>query len=206
MTLLWIERRRAGTALLVFGLIGVALAGLIVLALVSAALIARDLDDRLAGDQARIAASLDALATTTGAVTSSLENAGATLDNSSVAVLHAREVLDELAVASDALAAGLDISILGSQPFVGAATRFRTFSDRVLVFRDDTTTIAESLSSNGDDMAALAVRMTAMERELRDYAERIEATTRIGDIGTWIAVSVMLGSLLAAWLAIAAGV
>lgn len=191
--------------MLVFGIVGVALAGIIALALVGAAFAARDLDERVADQQARVAASLDKLATTTGAMVGSLENAGGTLDSSSIAVLHARDVLDELAAASNALASGLDISILGSQPFAGAATRFRTFSERVLVFREDASTIAERLSTNGDDMAALAVRMAAMERELADYAERIETNTQLGQIGSWIAASVVLGSLLALWLAVAAG-
>ena len=44
-----------------------------------------------------------------------------------------------------------------------------------------------------------------METRLRDYAERIAASTRIGAIGTWIAIGVLLGGLLATWLAIAAG-
>jgi len=191
--------------MLVFGIIGVALAGIIALALVGAAVAARDLDERLADQQARVASSLDQLATTTGAMVGSLENAGGTLDSSSIAVLHARDVLDELAAASNSLASGLDISILGSQPFAGAAARFRTFSERVLVFREDATTIADSLGTNGDDMASLAVRMAAMERELADYAERIETNTQLGQIGTWIAASVVLGSLLAIWLGVAAG-
>jgi hypothetical protein len=54
-------------------------------------------------------------------------------------------------------------------------------------------------------MSALAVRVQAMETRLRDYAERVGASTRIGAIGTWIAVGVLLGGLLATWLAIAAG-
>jgi hypothetical protein len=43
-----------------------------------------------------------------------------------------------------------------------------------------------------------------MEARLADYAARIAGATRIGAIGTWIAFGVMLGGLLAAWLAIAA--
>src|SRR6188474_31702 len=47
MTLLGVDQRRAGTAMLVFGVIGVVLAGLIALALVGTAIAARDLDERL---------------------------------------------------------------------------------------------------------------------------------------------------------------
>lgn len=205
MTLLGLERRRAGNALLAFGVIGVVLAGVIALALVGTAIATRDLDDRLQADQARLAETLDELAVTTAAAVTSIENASATLDTSSAAVLDARTVLDELATASDSLAGSLDITIFGNQPFAGAAQRFRTFSDRVRVFAEDATGIADAIATNADDMSTLADRVALMETQLGDYAERVAASERIGQIGTWVAVSVLLGGLLAAWLAVAAG-
>ena len=205
MTLLGVERRRAGNALLAFGVIGVILAGVIALALVGTAIATRDLDDRLQADQARLAETLDELAVTTAAAVTSIENASATLDTSSAAVLDARTVLDELATASDSLADSLGITIFGNQPFAGAAQRFRTFSDRVRVFSEDATGIADAIATNADDMSTLADRVALMETQLGDYAERVAGSERIGQIGTWVAVSVLLGGLLAAWLAVAAG-
>jgi hypothetical protein len=205
MTLLGVDQRTAGTAMLVFGVIGIVLAGLIALALVGTAVAARDLDERLMAEQAQLAATLEDLATTTAAVVTSMENASTTLETSSASILHARDVLDALASATTSLADGLEISILGSQPFAGAAARFRTFSEQVAIFREDAAGISDRLTTNADDMSALAVRVAAMETRLRDYAERIAGSTRIGAIGTWIAVGVLLGGLLATWLAIAAG-
>jgi hypothetical protein len=205
MTLLGLERRRAGNALLAFGVVGVILAGVIALALVGTAIATRDLDDRLQADQARLAETLDELAVTTAAAVTSIENASATLDTSSAAVLDARSVLDELATASDSLADSLGITIFGNQPFAGAAQRFRTFSDRVRVFSEDATGIADAIATNSDDMSTLADRVALMETQLGDYAERVAGSERIGQIGTWVAVSVLLGGLLAAWLAVAAG-
>ena len=204
MTLLGVDQRRAGTALLVFGVIGIALAGLIALALVGTAVAARDLDERLMAEQAQLAETIDELATTTAAVVTSMENASATLDTSSTSILHARDVLDALATATTSLADGLEISILGSQPFAGAAARFRTFGEQVATFREDATGISNRLTTNADDMSALAVRVESMEMRLRDYADRISGSTRIGAIGTWIAAGVLLGGLLAGWLAVAA--
>src|SRR6185503_15249886 len=108
MTLLGVDRRRAGTAMLVFGVIGVVLAGLIALALVGTAIATRDLDERLAADQAKLAETIDDLATTTAAVVTSMENASATLETSSTSILHARDVLDALASATTSLADGLE--------------------------------------------------------------------------------------------------
>jgi hypothetical protein len=205
MTLLGIERRRAGTALLAFGVIGIVLAGVIALALVGTAIATRDLDARLEADQVRLAETLDELAVTTAAAVRSIENASRTLGTSAISVDHAREVLEELASATDSLAGSLGITIFGNQPFAGTAERFRTFSDRVRVFSEDATGIAASLTTNSDDLTALAERVTLMEDQLNDYAERVAGSERIGQIGTWIALSVLLGGLLAAWLAVAAG-
>jgi hypothetical protein len=205
MTLLSVDRRRAGTALFAFGVVGVILAGVIALALVGTAIATRDLDDRLAADQARLAETLDELSVTTAAAVRSIENAAGTLDTTGLSVQDARDVLEELATASDSLADSLGITIFGNQPFAGAAQRFRTFSDRVRVFSEDATGIADALATNSEDMGALANRVALMETQLSDYAERVAGSERIGQIGTWIAVSVLLGGLLATWLAVAAG-
>jgi hypothetical protein len=205
MTVLGVERRRAGNALLGFGVIGVILAGVIAVALVGTAIATRDLDDRLAADQARLAETLDELSVTTAAAVRSIENAAGTLDTTGASVQDARDVLEELATASDSLADSLGITIFGNQPFAGAAQRFRTFSDRVRVFSEDATGIAEALATNSEDMSTLANRVSLMETQLSDYAERVAGSERIGQIGTWIAVSVLLGGLLATWLAVAAG-
>ena len=178
MTLLGVDQRRAGTAMLVFGVIGIVLAGLIALALVGTAVAARDLDERLMAEQAQLAETIDELATTTAAVVTSMENAAATLETSSTSILHARDVLDALATATTSLADGLEISILGSQPFAGAAARFRTFSEQVAIFREDAAGISDRLTTNADDMSALAVRVESMETRLRDYAERIAGSTQ----------------------------
>jgi hypothetical protein len=137
MTLFGVDQRTAGTAMLEFGVIGIVLAGLIALALVGTAVAARDLDERLMTEQAQLASTLEDLATTTAAVVTSMENASTTLETSSASILHARDVLDALASATTSLADGLEISILGSQPFAGAAARFRTFSEQVAIFRED---------------------------------------------------------------------
>jgi tetrahydromethanopterin S-methyltransferase subunit B len=205
MTLLGVDQRRAGTTMLVFGVIGIALAGLIALALAGTAIAARDLDERLVAEQAQLAEAIDELAATTAAVVTSMENASSTLETSSTSILRARDVLDALASATTSLADGLEISILGSQPFAGAAVRFRAFSEQVAIFREDAGGISDRLTTNADDMSALAVRVESMETRLRDYADRIAGSTRIEAIGTWIGTGVLLGGLLAIWLAVAAG-
>ena len=64
MEWLGVDRRRLGTGMLVFGLAGMVIAGIVAVALVMGAFAARDLDERLAADQARIAQSLERLSGT----------------------------------------------------------------------------------------------------------------------------------------------
>ena len=200
-----IAPRRLGTALLAFGIVGVALAAAVALAFAATAMTARDLVDRLADDQARLASTLEELAATTGALGSSIDNAGSTLESSSTAMVNARDVLDELSIASDQLAASLDISIFGGRPFAAAADRFRQLSAEVLVLRDDAATIAERLDTNGQDLGAMSTRVRAFETQLQDYADRIANSGRIGAIGTAVSIAGLVGGLLAAWIGVAAG-
>ena len=59
MEWLGVERRRLGTGLLAFGLIGMILAGIIAIGLFAGAVAARNLDDRISADQAKLSAALE---------------------------------------------------------------------------------------------------------------------------------------------------
>ena len=198
------ERRRIGAALLAFGVIGLMLAGLLALGLVGGAIAARGLDERLEADQARLAQTLDRLGTTLGSVVTTMDNAGATLESSSTTLIHARDVLDQLAATSDELAGALDITILGNQPFVAASRRFTELAARVRVFREDANVLAARLATNAEDVVALSGRLESIETQVGELADRIDAYDRTGEIVGFFVIGILLGGLLAAWLAVAA--
>jgi hypothetical protein len=205
MELAGIERHRLGSALLGFGLVGLVLAGVVALGLVGGAFAARDLDDRLESDQARLAATLTRLTATTASVVTTTANAGSTLDSTSAVLGRARDVLGELAEVSGELGNALDISILGSRPFASAAQQFRDLETQVRALQDDTATLAGRLDTNAADVTALADRLRDVEDQLGELAERIESYEGAGRVAGLLVGGILLFGLLVAWLAVGAG-
>src|SRR5215218_5584264 len=118
MSWLGIDLRRMGTALLVFGVAGVVIAGLVAAGLFGGAIAARNLDERLEADQARLAQTLGRLdATMAQTLTTTSETLGSAAD-----------VLGRVADTSEELSRSLDVSILGARPLATAASRFGDLS------------------------------------------------------------------------------
>lgn len=201
MDLAGIDRRRLGNALLAFGLVGLVLAAIVALGLIGGAIAARDLDDRLEADQARLSATLDRLATTTASVVTTTSNAGATLGSTSHLLGRAQGVLGELADVSAELGNALNLSILGSQPFASSAQQFRELETQVRAFQADTGTLAARLDTNATDVTALSARLRDIETQIGDLAERIAAYEGTGRIAGTLVGGMLLAGLLVAWLA-----
>ncbi len=204
MDALGFDRRRLGTLMLVFGLVGVLIAGIVAAALIGGAIAARNLDDRLVADQTRIAASLTRLSVTMESLALTTENAGDTLKTSSGTLAEARDTLDAAAAVSTDLAGALNIDILGSQPFAGASDRLGELARTLTTFRAK----AEALAVNLDQNAADATTMTAQIRQLKDQvhelAVRIAGFDRIGEIVGLVIGGIVLAGLLIAWVAVGA--
>lgn len=196
--------RRLGTSLLVFGLVGVVLAGVLALGLIGGAVAARNLDDRIAADQARLAATLERLTTTVDQLATTTNNAGATLRTTSAAVGAAGDALDDLATAADALADGLGFSVLGQQPLAGAAERFAALADQVRVFADGTDALAANLDTNALDVAELADRIRAVGTDVEELSARVASFDRTDEIIGLLVGGILLGGLVDAWLAVGA--
>ncbi len=202
-----IDRRRLGTGLLVFGVVGVVLAGLIALALLGGAIAARSLDERLVADQDRIAASLTRLTLTMDTLALSTDHAGATLVTSRDAVTHASDLLGELSSASDELATALDVDILGTRPFASAAARIRDVATRTTTLQKDTAGLALNLDSNASDVAIMSAEIRALKTQTQtaELAGAVAGFDRIDQIVGLLIGGIVLGGLLTAWVAMAAG-
>ncbi len=200
-----IDRRRLGTGLLVFGVVGVVLAGLIALALLGGAIAARSLDERLVADQDRIAASLTRLTLTMDTLALSTDHAGATLVTSRDAVTHASDLLGELSSASDELATALDVDILGTRPFASAAARIRDVATRTTTLQKDTAGLALNLDSNASDVAIMSAEIRALKTQTAELAGAVAGFDRIDQIVGLLIGGIVLGGLLTAWVAMAAG-
>ncbi len=204
MEWLGVDRRRLGTGMLAFGIIGLALAGVVAVGLLAGGIAARNLDDRLVADQHLIGTTLTRLTLTIESLATSVDNASTTLGTSRNSVLHARDVLAELALASDELASALDVTIVGNQPFDAAVARLHDVSSRVRTFEDDTTKLAANLDTNAGDVAQMSSAVRQMRGQVADLAGAVVSFDRTSDVVGLVVGGIVLGGLLMAWIAVAA--
>jgi hypothetical protein len=205
MEWLGIDRRRLGTGMLVFGLAGVLMAGVIAVALVLGAFSARNLDDRLGADQARIAASLTRLSATMESLAITMDNAGTTLETSSAAMGDAQTVLETASASMLSLSGALNISILGSTPFAGAAQNLEELARTIATFEGKATTLGVNLHQNSVDAGTMTAQVRDLKTQLNELAVRVSSFDRIGDLVAMLIGGIVLGALLTAWVAVGAG-
>jgi methyl-accepting chemotaxis protein len=205
----WIgmDRRRLGTAMLVFGLIGLVLAGIVAGSLVAGGFAARNLDDKIVAGQNRIAASLTRLTLTMDSVATSIDNASTTLGTSRDGVVHAADALGQLADTADSLATSLDVTILGQQPFTSAVANLRTLEAKVRVFQDDAVKLAANLDQNANDVTTIAGEVRDMRSQVAELAGAVTGFANTREVVSLAVGGIVLGGLLTLWEAIlAAGI
>src|SRR3954468_11523698 len=203
MEWLGIDLRRFGTTLLVFGITGMIVAALVAAGLLAGAVAARSLDDRLAGDQARLVAALDRVDATMAQTATTIDNAGSTLGATSATLASAGSVLAEVASTSDDLSTSLDFSILGSQPLAGAARRFGELAVQVRGFEDKAAALADDLSVNATDTRALATEIHGLRDDVAAVSARLAGFDSTGELVSIVVGGILLLGLLVAWLAVA---
>ncbi|HKF85921.1 MAG TPA: hypothetical protein VKB30_09070 [Candidatus Limnocylindrales bacterium] len=205
MSWLGIDLRRMGTALLVFGVAGVVIAGLVAAGLFGGAIAARNLDERLEADQARLAQTLGRLDATMAQAVTTIGNAGSTLTTTSETLGSAADVLGRVADTSEELSRSLDVSILGARPLATAASRFGDLSVDARAFEDKAAALAGNLSVNAADTDALADRVDELRTEVTSLEERVQSFEATSELASLVVWGGLLMGLLAAWLAIAGG-
>lgn len=205
MDRLGIAPRRLGTALLAFGLVGLVLAAVVAGGLIAGAAAARNLDERLDADQARLVELLDRLVATVDRAAVTTDNAGRTLAATGQTVDSAGAMLDSLAAVADELAGSLDFTILGQRPLAGAARQFGAFAEEVRVLDVSVDQLSASLETNAGDTAAMAADIERLSGQVDGIAERIASFDRTSELVDLLVAGSFLLGLLVAWLAVAAG-
>jgi uncharacterized protein YoxC len=201
-----IEPRRLGTGLLAFGLAGAVLAGVAAIALLVGAVGTANLDSRLQDDQVRLAKALGRLTTTVDALATSTSNASATLETTQQTISDSGLVLDQLAVASDALADSLNVSILGNQPFAGGSARLRELAVRVRTLKDDIDNLATKVGTNAADVQGLSQRLADVHGDLDELTTQVRGYDSLDDVTRPLVLGILLAALLVAWIAVGAAV
>src|SRR4051794_810461 len=203
MDWLGVDLRRLGTALLVFGVVGVLVAGITAAGLLAGAVATRNLDQRVATEQARLVAALDHVDSSMAKTVTTIGNAGATLDTTSQTLASAEAVLAQVGDTADELSGSLNFSILGSQPLAGAATKFGQLAVQVRGFQGKASALADNLGVNATDTRALATEIDKLRAEVADVSARVAAFETTGEIVALMTGGILLLALLTAWLALA---
>ena len=203
MSWLGIDLRRMGTGLLVFGVVGMIVAGIVAVGLAAGAISARNLDERVAADRARLMTTLDRVDATMARTVTTIGNAGSTLTTTSETIGSAGDVLGRVADTSEELSQSLDISILGSRPLQGAATRFGQLAVDARAFQDKADALATNLGVNAGDAGALADSVEDLRTELSSLQDRVSSFEVTGQLVSYLVGGILLLSLLVAWLAVA---
>ena len=207
MEWLGVDRRRLGTAMLAFGVVGLVLAAIVAAILIAGGIAARNLDDRIATAQDQIGASLTRLTLTMDSVADSIDNASTTVQTSSGGVAHAADMLGSVAATTDSLASALDVSILGQQPFSGAAAKLNELEAQLLLLQSDATRLAADLDQNAADATQIASEVRLMRTQVAELAGAVSGFASTREVVSLAVGGIVLAGLLTAWEAVlAAGV
>ncbi|HYM82940.1 MAG TPA: hypothetical protein VEY67_02160 [Candidatus Dormibacteraeota bacterium] len=204
MEILGLDPRRLGSALLVFGAVGVALAVVGAVALLSSAIATASLDADLEGSRVQLVASLQRAELALGAAGDTTDHVGATLDSTRSVLSDSSRTLGTLGDASDSLASALGaVSLLGSQPFASAATDFRSLATQVRAYADHATQLSSGLTQNVSDMRTITSDLRDLQGRLGQVSTSLDAL-QAGTILTTLLVGLVLLLALTVWLAIGA--
>ncbi|MFN8622291.1 MAG: hypothetical protein U0869_16285 [Chloroflexota bacterium] len=196
-------RRRAGTLLLTYGIVGVLLMGVLFVALLAAAVMGRDGFSNIDSTIDQVVSVLDSTTAALQQADTTLTNVGTSLEDTSAVVV---EAVDLSKILSDGATTLSDkastFCILGQCPLNGVEQPLADASRSLAELAVKLTAVGSSLDKNSGDV-------TAMGAKLGDVATSLAATRdRLANVNTQITGSVLIaiGVLLAiiAWLAVPA--
>jgi hypothetical protein len=197
------ERRRAGNALLAYGLVGVILLTGLFLVLGYAGL-------KLAANADQIAAARDELVTTLDRVMTALDRAATTMHGAAVSLRDSSEAIGEASSLASIAAGGgsklattaQDFGILGQKPFAGVAGDLGAASESLSRLSGQLETISGSVATNATDVGDLATSVSGVSTALAANRDRIASVPL--DAGGPVLVVTIVMLLLIAWLAVPA--
>jgi methyl-accepting chemotaxis protein len=203
---LGLPARRLGKGLVLFGVVGLTLALVMMVAWLGGLVAMRDLDERLEADRQATAISLVQTAALMASSATTLEDASASLDNVQEALGDAARLLDRLATSTGELAEALNVTILGQQPFAGTSRSFEDVSGDLDILATRSETLAAEVETFHPDLEVVAADLRTVETAIRSLAYRVNSFAGVEDLVGLMRGYALLSALLAAWLAsLAAG-
>ncbi|HWH24134.1 MAG TPA: hypothetical protein VNW68_04470 [Candidatus Limnocylindria bacterium] len=193
-----------GTALIVYGVIGVALF------VITAASIGRPIE-HIAGltssveeQRQMLLETLDQAAETMEQAAAGVGGMDASLVQAQIAVNRAASVSRGTAQSMYELAASMGVEILGFQPMIGLAGGFQQTGDQLIVLADDVSSIGNALELNRGDARQVSAGMNDLAASIDRLGEAIDNSPGI-EVSAGAMETLQLGLLaILAWLGVLA--
>lgn len=204
MEILGQPARWLGSWLIGFGVVGLILTVIFVIGWLSSLVALGNVD--LEADGGSLSTSLtqaaDLMDSTATALESSTETIGALSDTLGDTTVLMNDLADTTANLADAL----DISILGQQPFRGAAASLADIAEELDTFAQHASILDQQVTALQPDLAAVAEDLRTMQASTAAMAERAESFGGGQSLVGFVRAYAVLSALMAAWLGVLAGI
>ncbi len=204
MEVLGLPARRLGNGLIGFGVAGLVVTIILAVVWLGTLVAMQDLDEQLEADREALASALantsdlmDSTASAIEATTDALGNVGVALDD-------AASLLDRLSTTTTDLADALNVTILGQQPFAGAAENLEAIATDLETFAGHSGTLAGDIETLGPPLTQLADDLRTVEESVGALAVRVDEFGGVERLVGLVRIYAVLSAVLAAWLAVLA--
>lgn len=204
--------RIAGTALIVWGVVGMVLLALFFNGLAGPISDLNDMAASLAAQRTAAVAAIDRAKTTIDKTATGVRGMETSLADAKAAIDRSSGIATNVAATMSGLADKMQIQIFGLQPLAGLSSGFSDAATQLGGLSTDLSTIGQSLDANRDDAQAVAQSLDDLSSSLADFKTAVNAGPQLEDVAKSLD-SLRIGILaLLAWLgalavgAVAAGI
>lgn len=200
--------RRLARVLIGYGIVGLLVAALALVALVVGVSRLSGIADRFGGDVGGISRTLDRTGDVLEKAASTARGFGATIDGTAGALTVVAGDIDSIVPRLDSIAdQTAALNILGSQPLADASGLFREISTQLRDVRGQLATVSTSLSTNRGALETNADSLADLAAETRQLSLRLDGATLAGaieDLRVLLVIVLGIGALGAAVPAVGA--
>jgi hypothetical protein len=200
--------RRLARVLVGYGIVGLIVAALALVALFIGVARVNGIADRFGGDVGGISRTLDRTSDVLEKAASTARGFGATIDGTTGALTVVAGDIDSIVPRLDSIAdQTAALNILGSQPLAGASDLFREISTQLRDVRGQLATVSTSLTTNRGALETNAGSLADLAAETRQLSLRLDGATLAGaieDLRVLLVIVLGIGALGAAVPAVGA--
>ena len=190
--------------MLIFGLVGLALAAVVGGTLVAGVSAVRSLDDRIATAESQMGASLTRLTLTIDGIAQSVDKTSATLATARDSAAQAANSLNDVANTTGSIANSLDVTVAGQQPFASTVTSLRSLETQLHGVQAEAIALAANLDQNVTGVSQIAGQVRDMRSQFAELAGTFAGFADARGTVAFAVGGIALAGLLTLWQAILA--